>query len=41
MAAAAAACARGFGAVNPVAGDLAKPTVAWAVLLAVINYKMI
>jgi hypothetical protein len=41
MAAAAAACARGFGAVNPVAGDLAKPAVAWAVLLAVINYKMI
>ena len=40
MAAAAVACARGFGAVNPVAGDLAKPGVAWAVLLAVINYKM-
>ncbi|WVZ96318.1 hypothetical protein U9M48_041973 [Paspalum notatum var. saurae] len=41
MAAAAVACARGFGAVNPVAGDLAKPGVAWAVLLAVINYKML
>ncbi|XP_052157265.1 translocator protein homolog [Oryza glaberrima] len=40
MAAGAAACARGFGGVNPVAGDLAKPCVAWAVLLAVINYKM-
>ncbi|XP_040379835.1 translocator protein homolog [Oryza brachyantha] len=40
MAAAAAACARGFGAVNPVAGDLAKPCVAWAILLAVMNYKM-
>ncbi|RLN29493.1 hypothetical protein C2845_PM05G13130 [Panicum miliaceum] len=41
MAAGAVACARGFGAVNPVAGDLAKPAVAWAVLLAVINYKML
>ncbi|KAF8725895.1 hypothetical protein HU200_020463 [Digitaria exilis] len=41
MAAAAVACARGFGAVNPVAGDLAKPAVAWAVLLAVVNYKML
>ncbi|KAJ1254693.1 hypothetical protein BS78_K001500 [Paspalum vaginatum] len=41
MAAAAASCARGFGAVNPVAGDLAKPGVAWAVLLAVVNYKML
>ncbi|KQK07460.1 translocator protein homolog [Brachypodium distachyon] len=41
MAAGAAACVRGFGAVNPVAGDLAKPCVAWAVLLAVINYKML
>uniref|UniRef100_A0A0E0KYK8 Uncharacterized protein n=1 Tax=Oryza punctata TaxID=4537 RepID=A0A0E0KYK8_ORYPU len=40
MAAGAVACARGFGGVNPVAGDLAKPCVAWAVLLAVINYKM-
>ncbi|KAL5201983.1 hypothetical protein ABZP36_012935 [Zizania latifolia] len=40
MAAAGVACSRGFGAVNPVAGDLAKPCVAWAVLLAVINYKM-
>ncbi|KAG8084726.1 hypothetical protein GUJ93_ZPchr0010g9122 [Zizania palustris] len=40
MVAGAVACARGFGAVNPVAGDLAKPCVAWAVLLAVINYKM-
>uniref|UniRef100_A0A0D9WCX4 Uncharacterized protein n=1 Tax=Leersia perrieri TaxID=77586 RepID=A0A0D9WCX4_9ORYZ len=34
VAAGAAACVRGFGAVNPVAGDLAKPCVAWAVLLA-------
>ncbi|CAL4910303.1 unnamed protein product [Urochloa decumbens] len=41
MAAGAVACARGFGAVNPVAGDLAKPAVAWAVLLAVVNYKML
>ena len=41
MAAAAVACARGFGAVNPVAGDLAKPAVAWAVILAVVNYKML
>ncbi|KAL6840941.1 hypothetical protein ACP4OV_029201 [Aristida adscensionis] len=41
MACAAAACARGFGAVNPVAGDLAKPGVAWALLLAVFNYKML
>ncbi|GJM94620.1 hypothetical protein PR202_ga11282 [Eleusine coracana subsp. coracana] len=41
MAAAAVACARGFGAVNPVAGDLAKPGVAWALILAVINYKML
>ncbi|KAL6608222.1 hypothetical protein ACP70R_041285 [Stipagrostis hirtigluma subsp. patula] len=40
MAGGAVGCARGFGAVNPVAGDLAKPGVAWAVLLAVINYKM-
>ncbi|CAL4895664.1 unnamed protein product [Urochloa decumbens] len=41
MAAGAVACARGFGAVNPVAGDIAKPAVAWAVLLAVVNYKML
>ncbi|OEL14063.1 hypothetical protein BAE44_0024919 [Dichanthelium oligosanthes] len=41
MAAGAVACARGFGAVNPVAGDLAKPAVAWALLLAVVNYKML
>lgn len=41
MAGAAVACARGFGGVNPVAGDLAKPGVAWALLLAVINYKML
>lgn len=41
MAGGAAACARGFGGVNPVAGDLAKACVAWAVLLAVINYKML
>jgi translocator protein len=41
MAAGAVACARGFGAVNPVAGDLAKPAVAWAVILAVVNYKML
>jgi translocator protein len=41
MAAAAVACVLGFGAVNPVAGDLAKPAVAWAVLLAVVNYKML
>ncbi|XP_062230780.1 translocator protein homolog [Phragmites australis] len=41
MAAGAVACARGFGGVNPVAGDLAKAGVAWAVLLAVINYKML
>ncbi|AQK95105.1 hypothetical protein Zm00014a_033067 [Zea mays] len=41
MAVGAVACARGFGAVNPVAGDLAKPAVAWAVILAVVNYKML
>ncbi|RLN11756.1 hypothetical protein C2845_PM09G14180 [Panicum miliaceum] len=41
MATGAMACARGFGAVNPVAGDLAKPAVAWAMLLAVVNYKML
>lgn len=41
MAAGAAACVRGFGGVNHVAGDLAKPCVAWAVLLAVMNYKML
>ncbi|KAE8772261.1 translocator protein [Hordeum vulgare] len=41
MAAGAGACVRGFGGVNPVAGDLAKPCVAWAVLLAVMNYKML
>uniref|UniRef100_A0ACD5ZMJ9 Uncharacterized protein n=1 Tax=Avena sativa TaxID=4498 RepID=A0ACD5ZMJ9_AVESA len=41
MAAGAAACARGFGRVNPVAGDLAMPCAAWAVLLAVMNYKML
>jgi len=41
MAASAVACVSGFGAVNPVAGDLAKPAVAWAVILAVVNYKML
>jgi hypothetical protein len=41
MAAGAAACVRGFGRVNPVAGDLAMPCAAWAVLLAVMNYKML
>lgn len=41
MAGAAVACARGFGGVNPVAGDLAKPGVAWALILAVVNYKML
>ena len=35
------ACARGCGAVNPVAGDLAKPAIAWDVLVAVVNYKML
>jgi hypothetical protein len=40
MAAGAAACVRGFGRVNPVAGDLAMPCAVWAVLLAVMNYKM-
>ena len=38
---AALACARGFGAMNPVAGDLTKPAVTWAVLVAVVNYKML
>ena len=41
MAAGAAACVRGFGRVNPVAGDLAMPCAVWAVLLAVMNYKML
>ena len=41
MAAGALACARGCGAVNPVTGDLAKPAVAWDVLVAVVNYKML
>ena len=40
-AAGAVACARRFGAMNLVAGDLAKPAVAWAVLLAVVNDKML
>jgi hypothetical protein len=31
----------GCGAVNPVAGDLAKPAIAWDVLVAVVNYKML
>jgi translocator protein len=38
MAASAVACVSGFGAVNPIAGVLAKPA---DVLLTVVNYKML
>lgn len=34
-------CARMFRNMNPIAGDLVKPCLAWAVLLAVVNIRLV
>ncbi|KAL3648015.1 hypothetical protein CASFOL_008983 [Castilleja foliolosa] len=34
-------CARVFRTMNPIAGDLVKPCLAWAVLLAVMNVRLV
>ncbi|KAK6154197.1 hypothetical protein DH2020_013836 [Rehmannia glutinosa] len=34
-------CARVFRGMNPIAGDLVKPCLAWAVLLAVLNVRLV
>ncbi|OIT35581.1 translocator protein-like protein [Nicotiana attenuata] len=35
------ACARAFKSVNPIAGDLVKPCLGWAVLLSLANLKLV
>ncbi|KAK4357264.1 hypothetical protein RND71_022874 [Anisodus tanguticus] len=35
------ACARAFKNVNPIAGDLVKPCLGWAVLLSIANLKLV
>ncbi|KAK4355685.1 hypothetical protein RND71_024656 [Anisodus tanguticus] len=35
------ACARAFKNVNPIAGDLVKPCLGWAVLLSLANLKLV
>lgn len=35
------ACSRSFHQVNPAAGDLVKPSLAWVFFLAVFNYKFV
>ncbi|KAG8389473.1 hypothetical protein BUALT_Bualt02G0233000 [Buddleja alternifolia] len=34
-------CARSFSKMNPIAGDLVKPCLVWAVLLAVVNVRLL
>lgn len=34
-------CARAFRNMNPIAGDLVKPCLAWALLLAVANVRLV
>lgn len=34
-------CAQCFRTVNPIAGDLVKPCLAWVSFLAVFNYKLL
>ncbi|KAK1320002.1 hypothetical protein QJS10_CPB04g00825 [Acorus calamus] len=34
-------CAQGFREVNPIAGDLVKPCLAWVSFLALLNYKLV
>uniref|UniRef100_A0A5B6ZXV2 Putative TSPO(Outer membrane tryptophan-rich sensory protein)-related n=1 Tax=Davidia involucrata TaxID=16924 RepID=A0A5B6ZXV2_DAVIN len=36
-----AGCARIFGEVNPIAGDMVKPCLAWVGFLAVVNLKLV
>ncbi|KAK9288603.1 hypothetical protein L1049_017062 [Liquidambar formosana] len=35
------ACYRDFRRVNPIAGDLVKPCLAWEAFLTIVNYKLI
>lgn len=35
------ACTRVFKNINPVAGDLMKPTLAWVAFLAIVNLKLV
>lgn len=34
-------CLRDFRAVNPIAGDLVKPCLAWTAFLAIVNLKLL
>ncbi|EOX95029.1 hypothetical protein QUC31_004821 [Theobroma cacao] len=34
-------CSRDFREVNPIAGDLVKPCLAWAAFLAIVNLKLV
>ncbi|KAJ9189342.1 hypothetical protein P3X46_000650 [Hevea brasiliensis] len=34
-------CSRQFKEVNPIAGDLVKPCLAWATILAIVNLKLV
>lgn len=34
-------CSRHFKEVNPIAGDLVKPCLAWATILAIVNLKLV
>ncbi|KDP28137.1 hypothetical protein JCGZ_13908 [Jatropha curcas] len=34
-------CSRQFKEVNPIAGDLVKPCLAWAAFLAIVNLKLV
>ncbi|XVF72599.1 hypothetical protein PTKIN_Ptkin12aG0133800 [Pterospermum kingtungense] len=34
-------CSRDFRQVNPIAGDLVKPCLAWAAFLAIVNLKLV
>ncbi|KAJ9187760.1 hypothetical protein P3X46_003182 [Hevea brasiliensis] len=34
-------CSRQFKKVNPIAGDLVKPCLAWATVLAIVNLKLV
>lgn len=34
-------CSLGFGQVSPVAGDLVKPSIAWALFLLLMNYLLL